>query len=93
MLYDFTNATQTYQWELDKMLKDWKDCVNNYISDCIIFSEDVKTHVRDFHHVLDKLQAAGFALRESKSFLGKQSIDHLGFEYLQHGVGPTKEKT
>ena len=93
MPYGLTNATQTCQRGLDKVLKECKDCVDNYVDDCIIFSDNMETHVRDVHRVLDKLQEAGFTLRGSKCFFGKQRIDHLGFEYSQHGVGPTKEKT
>ena len=93
MPYGLTNATQTCQRGLDKVLKDCRDCVDNYVDDCIIFSDDMTTHVRDVNRVLDKLQEAGFTLRGSKCFFGKQSIDHLGFEYSRHGVSPTKEKT
>ena len=88
-----TNATQTCKQGLDKLLKECKDCVDNYIDDGIIFSDNMETHVRDVHRVLDKLQKASFTPWGSKCFFGKQSIDHLGFEYSQHGVGPTKKKT
>ena len=55
-------------------------------------SSRTKAHMRDVHRVLDKLQEAGFTLRGSKCFFGKQSIYQVGFEYSQCGVGPTKEK-
>ena len=91
MPYGLTNATQTCQRGLDKVLKDCRDCVDNYVDYCIIFSDI--THMRDVNCVLDKLQEVGFTLRGSKCFFGKQSIDHLGFEYSRHGVSPNKEKT
>ena len=93
MPYGLTGATQTCQRGLDKVLKDCKDCVDNYVDDCIIFSEDMETHIRDLSRVLNRLQEAGFTLRGSKCFFGKCSINHLGFEYSQNGVSPTKEKT
>ena len=93
MPYGLTGATQTCQRGLDKVLKDCKDCVDNYVDDCIIFSEDMETHIRDLSRVLNRLQEAGFTLQGSKCFFGKCSINHLGFEYSQNGVSPTKEKT
>lgn len=67
--------------------------MDNYVDDCIIFSEDMEAHVRDVSRILNKLQEAGFTLRGSKCFFGKQKINHLGFEYSQQGVSPIKEKT
>ena len=32
-----TKATQTCQQGLDKVLKHCKDCVDNYVNDCIVF--------------------------------------------------------
>lgn len=37
MPYGLTGATQTCQRGLDKVLRDCKDCVDNYVDDCIIF--------------------------------------------------------
>ena len=47
MPYGLTGATQTCQQGLDQVLKDCKDCVDNYIDDCIVFSDDMQSHVRD----------------------------------------------
>ena len=68
MLYGLMGATQTCQRGLDKALKDCKHCVDNYMDDCTIFSENMETHIRDLRMVLDKLQSAGFTLRGSKCF-------------------------
>ena len=92
MPYGLTGATQTCQRGLDKVLKDCKHCTDNYVDDCIIFSENMETPIRDLRMVLDKLQSAGFTLRGSKCFFGKTEISHLGFEYSAKGVKPTKEK-
>ena len=92
MPYGLTGATQTCQCGLDKVLKDCKHCVDNYVDDCIIFSEDVESHIKDLRMVLDKLQSAGFTLRGSKCSFGKKEISHLGFEYSAEGIKPTKEK-
>ena len=62
MPYGLTGATQTCQRSLDRVLKDCKDCVDNYIDDCIVFSDDTQSYVADLQHVLSKLLKAGFTL-------------------------------
>ena len=86
MPYGLTGATQTCQHRLDKVLKDCKHCVDNYVDDCIIFSEDMESHIKDLRMVLDKLQSAGFTLRGSKCSFGKKETSHLGFEYSAEGI-------
>jgi len=68
MPYSLTGATQTCQCGLGMVLKDCKHCVDNYVDDCIIFSDNMGTHIQDLGMALGKLQAAGFTLRESKCF-------------------------
>ena len=93
MPYGLTGATQTCQRGLDEVLRDYNDCVDNYVDDCIIFSDDMASHAADLSRVLGKLMAAGFTLRGSKCFFGKSSVSHLGFQYSNDGVSPTAEKT
>ena len=90
MPYGLTGATQTCQRGLDQVLK---DCVDNYIDDCIVFSDDMQSHVRDLQRVLSKLLNAGFTLRGSKCSFGKTSLSYLGFQYSSEGVTPTADKT
>ena len=92
MPYGLTGATQTCQRGLDEVLRDCKDCVDNYVDDCIIFSDSMSSHITDLSRVLGKLAAAGFTLRGSKCFFGKTSVSHLGFEYSNDGVSPMIEK-
>jgi len=93
MPYGLTGATQTCQRGLDSLLQSCKDCVDNYVDDCIVFSKDMHTHIKDLRRVLSRLSAAGLTLRGSKCFLGKSKTTHLGFEYSADGVAPTAEKT
>jgi len=81
MPYGLTGATQTCQRGLDKILQSCKDCVDNYVDDCIVFSNDIDTHIRDLKRVLSQLTDAGLTLRGSKCFFGKSHTIHLGFEY------------
>ena len=47
MPYGLTGATQTCQQGLDQVLKDCKDCVDNYIDNCIVFSDNI-VYLADF---------------------------------------------
>ena len=78
MPYGLTGATQMCQRGLDELLRDCKDCIDNYVNDCIIFSDDMVSHVTDLSRVLGKLMAARFTLRGSKCIFGKSSVSHLG---------------
>ena len=93
MPYGLTGATQTCQRALDHTLKTCKDCVDNYVDDLIVFSDDMTSHISDLRRVLQKLKAAGFTLRGSKCFFGNAKAVHLGFEYSSAGVTPSPEKT
>ena len=88
MPYGLTGATQTCQRSLDTILQHCKYCVDNYVNDCIVFS-DMTTHIQDLRQVLGKLQAAGLTLRGSKCSFGTDKITHLGFEYSDTGVAPS----
>ena len=55
MTYGLIRATQICQWGLNRVLKDCKDCVDSYINDCIMFSDDMLSHVADLQCILNKL--------------------------------------
>jgi len=65
----------------------YKGFVDNYVDDCIVFSNDTTAHIQDLKRVLSQLSTAGFTLCGSKCFFfGKSSTTHLGFEYSGEGV-------
>ena len=74
MPYGLTGATQTCQRGLDSILHNCKDCIDNYVDDCIVFSDYMTAHISDLRRVLDQLRAAGFTLCGSKCFFGKTKI-------------------
>ena len=92
MPYGLTGAMQTCQRGLDEVLKERKDCVDNYVDDCIIFSDTIDSHIADLHCVLGRLQEAGFTLRGSKCSFSMSSVTHLSFEYFSEGIKPNKER-
>ena len=92
MPYGLTGATQTCQQGLDTILADCKYCVDNYVDDCIVYSDDMESHIRDLQEVLGQLQQAGFTLRGSKCTFGKSTVTHLGFQYSSSGMTPSHER-
>ena len=48
MPYGLTGATQTCQRGLDDILRECKYCVDNYVDDCIVYTSDMGSHIRDF---------------------------------------------
>ena len=93
MPYGLTGATQTCQQGLDSVLADCKYCVDNYVDDCIVYSNDMESHIRDLQEVLGRLLKAGFTLRGSKCAFGRSTITHLGFQYSPSGITPSAERT
>ena len=67
--------------------------MDNYVDDCIVFSKDTDTYIKDLRRVLSHLSAAGLTLHGSKYFLGKSKTTHLGFEYSADGATLSSEKT
>ena len=63
MQYGLTGATHTCQRALDHVLKSCKGCVDNYVDDLVVFSDDMDSHISDLRQVLMKLRAAGFTLQ------------------------------
>jgi len=86
MLYGLTKATQTYQRCLDMVLQNCKYCVDNYMDDCIVYSDGMQSHITDLRKVLGQLMEAGFTLRGSKCAFGMSTVTHLGFQYSPNGV-------
>jgi len=84
MPYGLTGAT--CQRKLDKDLADCKDCVNNYVDDCIVFSDNMQSHIQDLRRVLGRLQAVIFTLCGSKCSFGHKSVIHLGLTYSSSGT-------
>ena len=78
MPYELTGETQ---WGLEEVLKECKDCVDDYVDDCIIFSDTLGSQIADLQRVLGQLQVEGFTLRGLKCSFSISSTTHLGFEH------------
>lgn len=80
------------QHGLDELLNDCEDCVDNYVDDFIVFSNNMESHIFNLRHVLSRLVAAGLTLRGSECFFGRDTMNHLRFEYTRGGVSPAVGK-
>lgn len=92
MPYKLTRETQACQWGLDEVSKECKDCVDDYVNDCIIFSDTLDSHIADLQLVVDQLQAEGFILRGLKCSFGMSSTTRLDFEHSGEEIKTNMEK-
>ena len=92
MPYGLNGAMQTCQHALDEVLYKFYDCVDNYVDDVIVFSDDMFSHINNLQHVFKKLKSAGFTLIDSKCLLGQHYVTHHGFHYSAKRVAPSDEK-
>lgn len=76
-----------------ELLDDYKDCLDNYVDDFIVSSDDMESLISDLRRVLSKLLATGWTLRGSNCYFGRSTVTHLGFEYTSGGVAPFYSKT
>ena len=90
MPYGLTGTTQTFQRGLDNILQNCKDCFDNYVDDCIVFSDNMAAHIIDLQRVLSQLKAAGLTLCGSKCFFGKTKTMYSEYEYSADGVAPSQ---
>ena len=47
MPYGLTGATQTCLRALDEVFRECHDCVDNYVDDIIVFSDNMESHKAD----------------------------------------------
>ena len=59
MPYGLIGATRTCQRGIDMELQNCKYCVD----DCIVYSDDMQSHITDLCQVLGQLMEAGFTSR------------------------------
>ena len=75
MPYGLMGATQTCQrGVLDNVWKDYKDCVDNYVDEGIVFSDEMESHIIDLKYTFSRLYVAGFTLQGSKCFFDRSTI-------------------
>ena len=68
-------------------------CLQSFIDDCILYSTDAATHVRDIKDTLDRLCGDyGLSLRGSKCVFARAEVEVLGHRVSAHGIRPCAKK-
>lgn len=62
MPFGLHGAAATFQWLVDKLLKEHSMYAAAYIDDVVIFSETWEEHVQHLRKVLQKVQEAGLTI-------------------------------
>ena len=73
----------------------YKGFVDNYVDDCIVFSNDMTAHIQDLKRVLSQLSTAGFTLCGSKCFFFWEEQHHPSWLWIfrwrsSHSLEKTK---
>ena len=66
-----------------------------YIDDILIIqreSQSTSEHLIQVEEVLNRLQSAGFKANLRKSFFMQKSVEYLGYQLTDTGIGPQPKK-
>lgn len=73
-------------------LFDGVDCVQNFVDDCIIASDNIEQHAKDVKLVVDKLTAVNLILNPKKCSWFQHSVRLLGFVVNAKGTKVDRQK-
>ena len=92
MPFGLKNAPATFQRIIQVILGDLRFTICfNYLDDIVIFSSDLKTHLRDVRRVLCRLFAHHIKLKRSKCEFAKTEVEFLGYLISNNQVRPGKK--
>ena len=63
-----------------------------YLDDILIFSPDIKTHLKHIKILFDQLRTANLKLKESKCNFLKRHVQYSGHLISEEGIEPVPEK-
>ena len=91
MPFGLTNAPLVFQRLMQRVLSGLNpeescDFVSVYIDDILIFSQNLRDHLKHLKLVIDRLQRAGLKLKPSKCHFLRQEVDYLGHMITRHGL-------
>ena len=83
MPFGMKNAASTFQRLANKVIENLDNCAV-YIDDIIVYSNDWPDHLEQIRKLFQRIGEADLTINLSKSEIGKQSLNYLGFE-IGHG--------
>ncbi|CAI7860634.1 unnamed protein product [Closterium sp. NIES-53] len=87
MPFGLTNAPATFQAEMNHILRPLVDeCVVVYLDDILIYSRDMKQHIKHLRRVFEILRREEFYAKLSKSEFALKKVQFLGHMVSAQGV-------
>ena len=84
MPFGLVNAQASFQRLMDKILQDVVN-TESYVDDCIVFSRNFESHLKDLGEVLERLRAANLHVKLRKCQFARREVEFLG--HLVSGMG------
>ena len=91
MTFGLRNASQSFQWYINRALGDL-DFTFTYVDDILIASSSQEEHERHFRTVFSRLKKASLRLNLAKCQFRKEEITFLGYTVNSEGSRPTMER-
>ncbi|GMF45018.1 unnamed protein product [Phytophthora fragariaefolia] len=93
MPFGLCNAVPAFERLMETVLVDlkWRVCLV-YLDDCVIFSDNLPSHLVRLRQVLTRFQSAGFQLKTKKCHWGRSQVAFLWHIVTPSGILPNPEK-
>ena len=92
MPFGLNGAPATFQWLVDRVIRNPESVCRVYIDDLIIFSKSWDEHVSHIRAVLERLKGAGLTAKLAKYCFGTRSCTYLGHVVGSGVVHPEPSK-
>jgi len=94
MPFELKNAPATFQRLINNMLREYfDDFAITYLDDILIYSDDLETHHRHVHKVLEKLNERTLYVKKLKSRFKTKKIKFLDYVIQFEQIKKNSEKT
>ena len=89
--FGVSSAPAIFQRTMDSLLQDLPGVVV-YLDDVLVTGDSEENHLENLNRVLERLEAAGVTLKESKCVFLAPSVEYLGHVIDKDGLHPSPEK-
>ena len=91
MPFGLCNAAQAFQRFIDMVTKNLQG-VHTYIDDILVATDNMHEHEKILRQLFMRLTEYGLVVNPTKSILGAEEVQFLGFTVNKNGVSPMKTK-